>query len=178
MASNLVFIENQSTQRLLNEAFPFTQTLRFKRICSTEEDFTEQSKALPKRISSNIKHQTSTSNRTSLIIIYNFAPPDIKRAVNKLWDIVKINRDFEQVFTEPPIIALIQNGNLQDILDTKTIASKIKVICQIIDQNGNSKPWNSKLNNLCCTQVQSTNTFKHYTKPSKYTINSFTKANT
>ena len=56
-----------STTQKLKGVFKLKQMLRFKRICSTEEDFTEQSKALTKRTSSNIKHQTS--NRTSLIII-------------------------------------------------------------------------------------------------------------
>ena len=50
--------------------------------------------------------------------------------------------------------------NLQDILEKKTIVNNRKQLCQNIDQNCYSKPCNSKLNNLCCTQVQSTNTFR------------------
>ena len=65
----------------------------------------------------------------------------------------------KQVLTEPPIIAYPQNRNLQDILAMKTIASN-KKLCQSIDQNGYSHPCNSKLSNLYCTQVQSTNSFK------------------
>ena len=47
------------------------------------------------------------------------------------------------------------------MLGKKTIVSNRKQLCQNIDPNGYWKPCNSKLNNLCCTQVQSTNTFKN-----------------
>ena len=94
---------------------------------------------------------------------------------------LKINRDFEQVFTELPIIAFRRNRNRQDILDKETIVNNRKQLCQNINQHGYSKPWNSKLNILCCAQVQSNNcrstithkTFKIYNKlnwKSKYLI--------
>ena len=49
---------------------------------------------------------------------------DIKRAVSKHWDLLKINRDFEQSFSELSTIAFIRNRNLQDILGKKTTMSK------------------------------------------------------
>ena len=52
----------------------------------------------------NQKNQ-ATSNRITLILPRNHALQDIKRAVNKHWNILKIKRDFEEVFTEPYIIA-------------------------------------------------------------------------
>ena len=46
-----------------------------------------------------------TSNRIPLILAYNCTHPGTKRAVNKHWDILKIGKVFEQVFTtELPII--------------------------------------------------------------------------
>ena len=66
---------------------------------------------------------------------------------------MKINSDFESGF-------LLQNRNLQDILGKKTIISNRKQLYQNINQNGYSNPCNSKLNNLCCTAVQSSNTFR------------------
>ena len=83
-------------------------------MCTTKEDFTEQSKALTKQLFErgyneneiqqkisktfrierahllNQKNQ-ATSNRSPLILTYNHTLPDIKRAVNKRWDISKIN---------------------------------------------------------------------------------------
>ena len=75
-------------------------------------------------------------------------------------DILKTNRDFEQVFTEFPIIAFRRNRNFLDILGKKTIVSNRKQLFENINQNGYSKTCNSKLSNLCCTQVQSTNIFR------------------
>ena len=86
------------------------------------EDFTEQFKALKKRLvergynENEIQQQISkiflidrahllnqknqaTQNKIQLILTYNRTLPDVKRAVNKHWEILKINRDFEQVFT-------------------------------------------------------------------------------
>ena len=100
------------------------------------------------------------SNRISLILTYNSTFPDIKRAVNKHWDILKITRDFQQVFTEFPLVAFKRNRKLQDILGKKTIINNRKQLCQNINPNHYLKPCNSSLNNLCCTQVQSTNTFR------------------
>ena len=80
-----------------------------------------------------------TSKIISLILRYNLTLPDIKRAVNKHWDILKINRYFEQFFTEPSIIAFIRIGNVQDILGTKTVISNRKQVCQNIDHNNYSK---------------------------------------
>ena len=117
---------NQDLQRI-SIYIIFTST-EIKKIYITEEDFTEQSKALTKRLvergynDNEIRQQISktftierdhllnqkkqaTSNRIPLILIYNRTLPDIKRAVNKHWDMLKINRDFEQVYTELPLIA-------------------------------------------------------------------------
>ena len=82
---------------------------------------------------------------------------------------LKINKDFEYVFTERPIIAFRQNRNLQNILGKKTSVNRTAV--SNIDQNGVLGSYNSKLNNLWCTQVTSTfkstvtyKTFEIYSK--------------
>ena len=80
----------------------------------------------------NQKKQT-TSNRILLKLTYNRSLPDIKRVVNKHWDILEINRDFEQVFTELAIIAFRQNKNFQDILGKKTTINNGKQLHQNID---------------------------------------------
>ena len=143
--------------------------LRLKGICTTTEDFTEQSKALTKETLKtftierahlqNQKNQAASS-KIPLILTYTRTLADIKRAVNKHWDILRIKRDFEWVFTELLITAFRWNRNLQDIVGKKTIVNNRKQLCENIDQNGYPKPCNSKLNNLCCTQVQSTNIFR------------------
>ena len=151
------------------------EALRLKIICTKEKDFAEQSKVLTKRLvgrgynENEIRQQISktftierahllnqkrqaTSNRIPLILLCNRTVSDMKRAVNKHWDILKINRDFEQVFTELPIIAFRRNRNFQDILGKKTIINNMKQLRQNINQNGYSTPCNSNLANLCCTE--------------------------
>ena len=73
------------------------------------------------------------SNRIPLILTYNCTHPGIKRAVNKHWDILKIGKDFEQVFTELPIMVFRRSGNLQDILGIKAMAndSYIKILIKM-----------------------------------------------
>ena len=101
-------------------------------MCTTEEGFTEQCTVHTKRLveksynENEIQQQISkaltiervhrlnqkkqvTSNRIPLILTYNITLPDVKRAVNKHRDMLKINKDFEQVFTELHIIAFRQN---------------------------------------------------------------------
>ena len=68
-----------------------------------------------------------------------------------------------------PVIAFTWNWNLHDILGTKIIVSK-KNIHQNVDPNIYSNPCNSKLNKLCCTQLQSTNTFKSIFTHKTFTI--------
>ena len=86
------------------------QALRLKRIYTTQKDFTEYSKAPPKRLvergyseneiqqkisktftieKSHLLNQKNqaTSNRIPLILTYNGTLPDIKTAVKKHWDI-------------------------------------------------------------------------------------------
>ena len=75
---------------------------------------------ISKKYDSSTKPEiTSKISRTPLILTYNHNLPDIKRTVNEHWDILKINRDLEQVFTELPITTFRQNRNLQDILVKK-----------------------------------------------------------
>lgn len=57
----------------------------------------------------------ANSNRTPLTP-YKRTFPDIKKAGNKYWDVLKINKDFKELFTEPLIIPFRQNRNLHDIL--------------------------------------------------------------
>ena len=66
------------------------------------------------------------SNWALVILTYNRILPDIKRLINKNWDIWKINRDFEEVFKELPIIAFRRNKNLHDIIGKKNNSEQQK----------------------------------------------------
>ena len=101
------------------KSIPYSQALRLKRICTTKENFTKQSKVLIKWLversynENRIQQQFSktftiarvrlpnqknraASSRVPLIFTYDGTLLDIKRLVSKHWDILKINRDFKQ----------------------------------------------------------------------------------
>ena len=82
------------------------------------------------------QRKQATSNRIPLILTHNRTLPDIKIAVNKHWDILKINRAFEQVFAELPIVVFRRNRHLQDILGKKTIINNyVKVLIKMVIQS-------------------------------------------
>ena len=90
----------------------------------------------------------ATSNIIPLILRYNCTFPDIKGTVNKHWDILKINRDFYSLQTKQISERYFwQENNPQQKKTT-------------INHSGYSKPCIPKLNNLCCTQMHSTITFR------------------
>ena len=178
------------------------EALRLKIICTTEKDFAEQSKVLTKRLvergynENEIRQQISktftierahllnqkrqaTSNRIPLILSCNRTLSDMKRAVNKHWDILKINRDFEQVFTELPIIVFRRNRNFQDILGKKTIINNMKQLRQNINQNGYSTPCSQSMLYRIYVIISATpSEVQSHTKPSRYTVNSIATTNT
>ena len=55
------------------------------------------------------------------ILTYNTQLPNIKEAINKHWNILKINPRLENIFNEKPIMAFRRNRNLRDIIGQKTI---------------------------------------------------------
>ena len=108
--------------------FAYSQALRLKRICTTKEDFREQSKPLTKRLverrynKNEIQQQILNTftierahllnqknqailNSIPLIFTYKRTLPDIRRTANKALGYIKNKLRFEQVFPELPIIA-------------------------------------------------------------------------
>ena len=68
------------------------------------------------------------SNRIPIILSYNSTLPVIKKAINKDWDVLKINIDFGEVFTEPPMIDFRPNRNKHDSLAKKAVVNNKKTI--------------------------------------------------
>ena len=88
-------------------------------------------------------------SRVPYVLTYSHQLPNIKEAINKHWDILKINPQLETIFTDKPILAFRRNKNLRDILGQKTILNgKVKRNIPINERKG----W--------CQQVRNTNTFK------------------
>ena len=90
----------------------------------------------------------ATSNRIPLILTYRHTLPDIKRAVNKHWHILKINRHYEEVFTEPPLIAFRRDKSLQNSVGKKNNHQQQKTV---ISKYCSKCLCNSKLRKLYST---------------------------
>ena len=54
------------------------------------------------------------SNRIPLVLTYNRTLPNVKRAISNNWNLLHTNREFKDVFQEPPILAFRRNRNLYD----------------------------------------------------------------
>ena len=128
----------------LKRSIPFSQALRLRRICSTNNEFQDSCDKLRiKLIERGYKQQeinegierTKTldrkkllqekakkqSNRIPLVLTYNRTLPNVKRAISNNWNLLHINQEFKDVFQEPPILAFRRNRNLYDLLGCKNI---------------------------------------------------------
>ena len=91
------------------------------------------------------------TTRIPCVITYIHQLPNIKEAINKHWDILKMNPQLKTIFTEKPIMAYRRNTNLRDILGQKTILNgKVKRSTPIHERKGWCSPCSSRNFNLCC----------------------------
>ena len=128
----------------LKRSIPFSQALRLRRVCSTNNEFQDCCEKLRnKLIERGCKQQeinegiekTKTSdrkklleekakkqsNRIPLALPYNRTLRNVKRAISNNWNLLHINQEFKDVFQEPPILAFRRNRNLYDLLGCKNI---------------------------------------------------------
>ena len=167
----------------LKRSIPFSQALRLRRICSTNNEFQdscdklrnkllergykqqeinkgiERTKTLDRRklLEEKAKKQ---SNRIPLVLTYNRTLPNVKRAISNNWNLLHINQEFKDVFQEPPILAFRRNRNLYDLLGCKNIVDgKIQRFPKKKKVGFSTKCF-SKSGNLCCKQVAHTQSFK------------------
>ena len=113
--------------------------------------------------------------RIQSILTYNRTLPNVKEAVRKHLNILKINNEFKNVFLEPPIMCFRINKYLNDFLWTKTIVNNKAHKVILSNRKGYSIPCHSKTGNLCCKQVKHTNTFS--STVTKRTSNIYNKLN-
>ena len=128
----------------LKRSMPFSQALRLRRICSTNNESQDSfDKLRNKLIERGYKQQeinegierTKTldrkklleekakkqNNRKSLVLTYNCTLPNVKTAISNNWNLLHINQEFKDVFQEPAILTFRRNRNLYDLLGCKNI---------------------------------------------------------
>ena len=50
-----------------------------------------------------------------LVFTYNRTLPNAEKAITNNWSLLHTNRDFQDVFQEPPILAFRRSRNLYDL---------------------------------------------------------------
>ena len=101
--------------------------------------------------------------------IWNLRVPNIRSAIDKHWNILKINTELAETFKEKPFVAYRKNQNLKDFIGQTTIENN-KVLRKKTQQKGKCRPCWAKTNNLCCRQIQSTSLFTNQQTKRYYTI--------
>ena len=111
----------------------------------------------------------TTNRRIPFITTFHKALPNIKSAIDKHWNILKINSDLQDTFKDKPFIAYRRNRNLKDLIGQTTIKNN-KVVRQKKKSQGKCRPCLTKTNNLCCRQINSTSSFTSHQTKQSYTI--------
>ena len=178
----------------LKKSIPYGQALRLRRICTEESEFekacTQLTNNLKDRRYKNDEIKTQIDrvklqprdallqykektplDRVPCVVTYNPRLPNIKEAINKNWDLLKINPTLETVFEKKPVMAFKRNQNLKDLIGQKTILNnKVVRTSDIRKKKGWCSPCNSHGNNICCKHVKNTNTFRSNKTNREYKI--------
>lgn len=173
--------------RSLKNSIAYSQTLRVKTVCSTDNEYHKNHQILKEKLlqreykEENIdrqmekvnmidrkellqaKEKNNQKNKIPLVITYNRTLPNISEVVKKNWNILQIGSEFENVFDNTPTIAFKRNKNIQELIGGNLINNgKLVKRNKLKQKEGKSKTCNTNRTSLCCTQVVNTSTFKSY----------------
>ena len=174
------------------DALPYGQALRFKRICSDDNDFTDKCKILAKDLE-NRGHNKSViekginkakemkreellkykenrrTQRIPLIITFDKRLPNLKEKIDNTWNTLHINNEEAPKFLEKPLICFKRNKNLKDLIG-QTRITKGKVARKKLLKIGKCSPCLSRADNKCCKHLVSTSSFSNRSGTRKYKI--------
>ena len=169
--------------KLLKDSILYSQALRIKRICSSQQEFLNHTAKKINQFQKGGYHRSlieqqidkanlqereqlfkeknkETATNIPLSLKYNRTLPKIKEIVMKHWHLLHINPNLAEIFQSPPILAFHGNKNLRDIIGTKLIENdKVKRKFKNKIQ-GKYKPGLANNRTLCCKQVVHTTTFR------------------
>ena len=82
----------------------------------------------------------------------------MKKVITNDWNLLQINKEFQDIFQHIPILAFRGNKNLHDLLGCKNIVNN-RVQKSSKNKIGFSAKCSSKSGNLCCKQVLHSSNF-------------------
>ena len=177
----------------LKTNIPYSQALRIRRICSTENELHHNCKSLQEKfvkrgytkeeVSKQINKAKEKPRRDTLtqknrekckripfVTTFNRTLPPVAKIIRTRWELLHLDLKTKTSFEEPPVMAYKKCPNLRDILGSNTIESN-KVKRQTSKQTtGWSKPCLARADTLCCKQVVDTQIFKSNITNRSYTI--------
>ena len=169
--------------KLLKDSIPYSQALRIKLICSSQQEFLNHTEKMinqfqkcgynrslieqqidkanlqeRKQLLKENKKETATNIPLSLK--YNRTLPKIKEICMKHWHLLHINPNLAEIFQSPPILAFRRNKNLRDIIGIKLIENG-RVKRKFTNKaQGKCTPCLANNRTLSCKQVVHTTTFR------------------
>ena len=126
-----------------------------QRLVETEK--TEICKSVSKTFNKNRKDllkQNKTPNfKNPIILIHNYTLPNVKKAVKKDWDVLKINNKFKDIFAEPPLMSFHINNKLERFFFEENNCHKKAYKAKTATKKEYSKLCYSKTKKICSKQV-------------------------
>ena len=174
------------------KSLPYSQSLRIKRICTSEEDYRSATKALKEQFMARRYNDTliteaiqrasemdrkdllqpkiKVNNKIPLTLVttYNKSLPNLKKIIEANWNMLKVNRNISNKFKEKPFIAYKRNPNLHQLIGGHKI-EKDKVVKRTQKAGGKCTPCGAN-NCKCCMQLKSTHIFKNRHNNKEYKI--------
>ena len=157
----------------LNESIAYSHALRIKRICSEDDEFEHSINELQKKIEERDYNRTQIerqldrainknhndlspqplstkriNKKIQLITTYNRTLPNLHKAVEKHWHLLKVNNEISKVFTEKPIIAYRRNKNIRDLIGSNIIENSNVKRKRKVNLNRSCSPCLSKYGNV------------------------------
>lgn len=168
------------------KSIPYSQAIRVKRICSTDEKASqrlgelrchlkkrgynnksiqkgfEKAKSVPRKELLEYKVK-KTNNRIPFVVTYHPALQNVSSTIREHWKEFEKHPELNKLFPEPPVMAFRRPKSLRDILVRADITK------QLCTQSGQCRACEVP---RCksCRQMSNTKTFKSNTTGKEYTI--------
>ena len=172
---------------------PYSQALRVKRICSTNNELHQSCKSLQEKfinrgyseegVSKQInkakekpRRDTLTQktrkkcNRIPFVTAFNRTLPPVAKIMRTIWELLHLSPKTKNTFKGLPPMAFKGCSNLRNILGSNTIKSNKVKRHTLKKITGKSKPCFARADTLCCKLIIDAQTFKSNTTNKSYNI--------
>ena len=152
------------------KSLPYSQALRIKRICTSDDDYQTATLALKEQFKTrgyneaqvneciqkataknrqDLLHPAQKEGRkapVTLVTTFNKALPNIKQIIEKNWNLLGINGEISKKFDTKPLIAYRRNPNLQQLIGGHRIENG-RVVKRRLKFEGSCTPCRSRMGN-------------------------------